>query len=296
MANMGNMVVVDAKRVRAIREYFGKYFANEDDRPVKSELMALMNELIERRAQDGDWPEDGYVTIQQSELFNGKDCPPANDVIDRMASEIHDLKRCVDEWRQRCYRNESADVDAVRLSMQEEINKRDEAIGRKDTLTAQMAVDDEAARTNGIAAHRRIAEMQSRLATANDQLEQIQGIIARRNVSIDAMAKESEEAKNQIAELELSNARKKSYIGKQKTRHAELVLQLRIDLDNMTESNRGHVITLKRAKAKLSGLELLVESEIGDFFAGFGSPGEPETPDVMQDQLLARILNAIAGD
>jgi len=36
-------------------------------------------------------------------------------------------------------------------------------------------------------------------------------------------------------------------------------------------------------------LQKLIESEIGDFFAGFGSPGEPETPEDMQSQLLARI-------
>lgn len=36
-------------------------------------------------------------------------------------------------------------------------------------------------------------------------------------------------------------------------------------------------------------LKKLIESEIGDFFAGFGSPGQPETPEEMQRQLLARI-------
>ncbi|EHM8546181.1 MULTISPECIES: DUF7415 domain-containing protein [Salmonella] len=33
----------------------------------------------------------------------------------------------------------------------------------------------------------------------------------------------------------------------------------------------------------------LVVSEITDFFAGLGNPGEPETPEEMQRQLLARI-------
>lgn len=34
----------------------------------------------------------------------------------------------------------------------------------------------------------------------------------------------------------------------------------------------------------------LVTSEIRDFFAGLGNPGEPDTPEEMQRQLLARIL------
>ncbi|EKO4983816.1 hypothetical protein P0L44_002389 [Escherichia coli] len=39
----------------------------------------------------------------------------------------------------------------------------------------------------------------------------------------------------------------------------------------------------------MATLQELIESEIADFFAGFGSPGEPETPEDMQSQLLARI-------
>ncbi len=39
----------------------------------------------------------------------------------------------------------------------------------------------------------------------------------------------------------------------------------------------------------------LIESEIGDFFAGFGHPGEPETPEEMQSQLLARVMPLLAG-
>lgn len=42
-------------------------------------------------------------------------------------------------------------------------------------------------------------------------------------------------------------------------------------------------------------LKNLVESEIADFFAGFGSPGEPETPEEMQRQLLARINNVFSA-
>lgn len=42
-------------------------------------------------------------------------------------------------------------------------------------------------------------------------------------------------------------------------------------------------------------LKKLIESEIGDFFAGFGSPGQPETPEEMQRQLLARIDAVIAS-
>lgn len=45
----------------------------------------------------------------------------------------------------------------------------------------------------------------------------------------------------------------------------------------------------------MATLQELIESEIGDFFAGFGSPGEPETPEDMQSQLLARIAPLIAS-
>ncbi|MDF7662382.1 hypothetical protein PUG81_25750 [Erwiniaceae bacterium L1_54_6] len=39
----------------------------------------------------------------------------------------------------------------------------------------------------------------------------------------------------------------------------------------------------------------LIESEIADFFAGFGSPGEPQTPEEMQHQLLGRIATVFAS-
>nr|WP_309242193.1 MULTISPECIES: hypothetical protein [unclassified Pantoea] len=39
----------------------------------------------------------------------------------------------------------------------------------------------------------------------------------------------------------------------------------------------------------MSALRLLIESEIADFCAGIGSPGEPETPESMQADLMARI-------
>ena len=39
----------------------------------------------------------------------------------------------------------------------------------------------------------------------------------------------------------------------------------------------------------------LIESEIGDFFAGFGHPGEPEAPEEMQSQLLARVMPLLAS-
>lgn len=45
---------------------------------------------------------------------------------------------------------------------------------------------------------------------------------------------------------------------------------------------------------QLTDLRTLILSEVGDFFAGFGSPGEPETPEKMQIELsmrLGRILN-----
>lgn len=38
----------------------------------------------------------------------------------------------------------------------------------------------------------------------------------------------------------------------------------------------------------------LVESEICDFFAPFGTPGEPETPGEMQQMLLARVSPILA--
>lgn len=40
-------------------------------------------------------------------------------------------------------------------------------------------------------------------------------------------------------------------------------------------------------------LKALIQSEIGDFFAGVGSPGEPETPEAMQRELMIRIDNTL---
>lgn len=42
-------------------------------------------------------------------------------------------------------------------------------------------------------------------------------------------------------------------------------------------------------EATNSDVEKLINSEIADFFAGFGHPGEPETPQEMQQQLQSRI-------
>ncbi|EMA1801304.1 hypothetical protein SD377_001907 [Cronobacter turicensis] len=42
-------------------------------------------------------------------------------------------------------------------------------------------------------------------------------------------------------------------------------------------------------------LKKLLESEVADFFAGLGNPGEPETPEEMQRQLLARINGVFAA-
>lgn len=47
-------------------------------------------------------------------------------------------------------------------------------------------------------------------------------------------------------------------------------------------------------KLELTDLRALILCEIGDFFAGFGCPGEPETPEEMQRELtmrVGRILN-----
>lgn len=41
-------------------------------------------------------------------------------------------------------------------------------------------------------------------------------------------------------------------------------------------------------------LRVLIGSEIADFFAGFGGLGEPETPEQMQAQLIARIYSVLA--
>lgn len=45
----------------------------------------------------------------------------------------------------------------------------------------------------------------------------------------------------------------------------------------------------------MATLQELIESEIADFFAGFGSPGEPENPEDMQSQLIARIAPLLAS-
>ncbi|WP_177205264.1 hypothetical protein [Citrobacter amalonaticus] len=42
-------------------------------------------------------------------------------------------------------------------------------------------------------------------------------------------------------------------------------------------------------------MKQLIECEISDFFAGFGHPGEPETPEEMQSQLLTRVMPLLAG-
>lgn len=43
------------------------------------------------------------------------------------------------------------------------------------------------------------------------------------------------------------------------------------------------------SEATNSDVENLINSEIADFFAGIGQPGEPETPQEMQQQLQSRI-------
>ncbi|MGV3930485.1 Lar family restriction alleviation protein [Citrobacter braakii] len=45
----------------------------------------------------------------------------------------------------------------------------------------------------------------------------------------------------------------------------------------------------------MATLQELIKSEIGDFFAGFGSPGEPESVEDMQSHLLARIAPLLAS-
>lgn len=44
----------------------------------------------------------------------------------------------------------------------------------------------------------------------------------------------------------------------------------------------------------MSNLKKLIQSEISDFFAGFGSPGEPATPEEMQTTLQANIERCFA--
>lgn len=53
-------------------------------------------------------------------------------------------------------------------------------------------------------------------------------------------------------------------------------------------------ITRRHRRTHLSSpptLKELIQSEIGDLFAGFGSPGEPETPEAIQRELMMRIDN-----
>lgn len=48
----------------------------------------------------------------------------------------------------------------------------------------------------------------------------------------------------------------------------------------------------RRTRASLPPtLKQLIQSEIADFFAGFGALGEPETPEAMQQELMMRIDN-----
>jgi hypothetical protein len=42
-------------------------------------------------------------------------------------------------------------------------------------------------------------------------------------------------------------------------------------------------------------LQELIMCEIGDFFASFGQPGEPETPEEMQQQLSARVVSLMTN-
>ncbi|EFM6100489.1 hypothetical protein G9L14_001817 [Escherichia coli] len=51
---------------------------------------------------------------------------------------------------------------------------------------------------------------------------------------------------------------------------------------------RRHHLTRLHSSATLKAL---IQSEIGDFFAGVGSTGEPETPEAMQRELMIRIDN-----
>lgn len=44
----------------------------------------------------------------------------------------------------------------------------------------------------------------------------------------------------------------------------------------------------------LETAERLIISEIGDFIAGLGHPGEPETPEQMQAELMARVQRVFA--
>ncbi|EDT6460792.1 hypothetical protein YW90_003606 [Salmonella enterica subsp. enterica] len=53
-------------------------------------------------------------------------------------------------------------------------------------------------------------------------------------------------------------------------------------------------ITRRHRRTHLSSpptLKELIQSEIGDLFAGFGSLGEPETPEAIQRELMMRIDN-----
>ncbi|MBU4680506.1 hypothetical protein KC222_00575 [Cedecea davisae] len=43
------------------------------------------------------------------------------------------------------------------------------------------------------------------------------------------------------------------------------------------------------SQSHLGELQTNIQSEIGDFFAGFGGPGEPESPEEAQALLISRI-------
>jgi len=58
------------------------------------------------------------------------------------------------------------------------------------------------------------------------------------------------------------------------------------------EDKHGRFVRLEDYAAllqKLGALRMLVESEIADFCAGLQSPGEPDTPEEMQADLLGRV-------
>ncbi|MEQ9910072.1 hypothetical protein ABRP70_19870 [Pectobacterium odoriferum] len=54
-------------------------------------------------------------------------------------------------------------------------------------------------------------------------------------------------------------------------------------------------IEISVSEQRREDLTQLVLSEISDFFAGIGQPGEPETPEEMQTVLMARVQSVFSG-
>lgn len=66
---------------------------------------------------------------------------------------------------------------------------------------------------------------------------------------------------------------------------------------NLRSSLVGSAMVREIVESERETVDLtqLVLSEISDFFAGIGQPGEPETPEEMQTVLMARVQSVFSG-